>query len=321
MVTGAGQRSTVASYPLHHLGSYELFEDLVCDICRIWLGEGVTKFAPGKDGGRDCKFTGRANSFPSEALPLEGCTIVQAKWTREESASCSDSEFKRLLTASESPKAARLVGSGELDHWLIFTNRRKGGDTDAELEKELLSLTKAKTVHLRGREDICGFLENRPHLVQRYRLELFETPLRISPEGLRQVVMVIHAKWCAATQDSSFNFANYAGIAKKNELNRLSAEYFQVIKERSEPHFASIREFLGNPRNNQIAENYHAVADDFQNKIIARRQNYGSFDLVINALFDELVSGAKDFDDPHKRRLVWVVLHYMYCSCDIGLKP
>ena len=56
-------------YRLYELHDDE-FERLVVRICVRWLGEGVTPFAPGKDGGRDGKFHGRANCFPSVAEPL-----------------------------------------------------------------------------------------------------------------------------------------------------------------------------------------------------------------------------------------------------------
>lgn len=316
-----GPVAPVANYPLHYLQSDETFEDLVCDVCRVLLGDGVTKFAPGKDGGRDCKFVGKANCFPSKTEPLNGRTIVQAKWTHAETASCSDADFKRLLIQDEAPKAAKLVQAGELNHWLIFTNRRKTAGADAALEKELLALTKAQSVYLRGVEDISGFLDGQAGLVKKYRLHQFTEPLRINPESLRDIVVLIHGKWSAASKDSSFNFANYHGIDKKNEANQLNLEYFKFIKERSEPYFATIKAFLENPRNTKVVQSYHAVADDFQHKIIVRRKNYGDFAEVVDALFEELVRESTDFSTAEKRQLMRVVLHYMYCNCDIGTKP
>jgi hypothetical protein len=41
--------------------SNEEFEQLVVQICVRWLGPGVTLFAPGKDGGRDGKFSRKAS--------------------------------------------------------------------------------------------------------------------------------------------------------------------------------------------------------------------------------------------------------------------
>ncbi|MBL8152121.1 MAG: hypothetical protein JNN15_19540, partial [Blastocatellia bacterium] len=52
-------------YPLHELYDNE-FEDMVWDICQDLLGAGTLKFAKGNDGGRDSRFNGTANRFPSE---------------------------------------------------------------------------------------------------------------------------------------------------------------------------------------------------------------------------------------------------------------
>lgn len=311
----------MANYPLHYLASEYEFESLVWDICRIQLGEGTTKFAPGKDGGRDAKFVGTANCFPSKTSPLKGRTIIQAKWTRTETASCSDSDFRNLLSGTEAPKAAKLRQNGELDHWLIFTNRRKTAGADHELETGLLALTGAKTVHLRGIEDISGLLRGEQQLVRQYQLQQLTVPLRIHPETLRTVVTTIHRKWPAASNNSSFNFSNYRGIGAKNVTNRMPADYFKHIKDRSEPHFRSVKEFLENPRNAAIARDYHAVADEFQHKIVVGKANYPDFAEIIDALYCEITANAAELTKAEERRLVLVVLHYMYCNCDIGEKP
>ncbi len=41
----------------------------------------------------------------------------------------------------------------------------------------------------------------------------------------------------------------YVDVEKKNELNRLGAAYFRVIKEHHEPRFGRISELLKNPAN------------------------------------------------------------------------
>ena len=41
------------------------FESLVTDICRHVLGKATRGFAEGPDGGRDARFDGTANDFPS----------------------------------------------------------------------------------------------------------------------------------------------------------------------------------------------------------------------------------------------------------------
>ena len=61
------------TYPLHYLNA-EDFENLANVICNKILGEATIPFAKGTDGGRDGRFHGKANCFPSETAPWEGQT-------------------------------------------------------------------------------------------------------------------------------------------------------------------------------------------------------------------------------------------------------
>ena len=93
----------MSRFSLHDLNDAE-FEQLVVLICRELLGAGITSFAPGRDGGKDAKFEGMANSFPSATAPAFGKFIVQAKHTSSPVASCSDYDFKTTLIGHEIPK-------------------------------------------------------------------------------------------------------------------------------------------------------------------------------------------------------------------------
>lgn len=129
------------NYPLHDLSENE-FEQLVVSICEEILGTGTIPFASGKDGGRDGKFIGTAQYFPSSNSPLKGKFIIQAKHTARLDSSCSDSDFKAILN-KEFPKIAKLVDSKKLDNYLIFTNRKLTGGK----ETELIELIKEKRRH------------------------------------------------------------------------------------------------------------------------------------------------------------------------------
>jgi hypothetical protein len=59
-------------------------------ICQEILGCGLIEFSKGKDGGRDGKFIGTANQFPSEKDTWNGKFIIQAKHTENAIATCSD---------------------------------------------------------------------------------------------------------------------------------------------------------------------------------------------------------------------------------------
>ena len=66
-------------YPLHDLNDEE-FENLTILICRKVLGEAVVPFASGTDGGRDGRFHGKANSFPSDKGPWDGKIVIEARF-------------------------------------------------------------------------------------------------------------------------------------------------------------------------------------------------------------------------------------------------
>jgi len=111
-------------YPLENLADDKEFKDLVALICEQILGIGTIVFSPGKDGGKDAKFIGKANKFPSETSLWEGKIIIQAKHTERPNASCSELGFKRILKNEVIPAIKRLLSNNEIDYYLIFTNRK-----------------------------------------------------------------------------------------------------------------------------------------------------------------------------------------------------
>lgn len=57
------------------------FEILIVLLCQRLLEVAVQGFTKGPDGGRDAKFMGTAELYPSKTAPWIGTTIVQAKHT------------------------------------------------------------------------------------------------------------------------------------------------------------------------------------------------------------------------------------------------
>jgi len=111
----------------------EEFEDLVTRICRKILGAGTTSFEKGRDGGKDAKFVGTANCFPSNTSPLSGNAVIQAKHTTDPTKSCSDNDFENNKTSilnEEIPKIKKQVEKESVTHYLLFTNRKKTGGAE-----------------------------------------------------------------------------------------------------------------------------------------------------------------------------------------------
>jgi len=124
-------------YPLENLTNKE-FEQLVALICDQILGFGTVVFSVGKDGGKDAKFSGKANNYPSKAEPWNGKIIIQAKHTQRYGASCSDSDFKRIIKSEVMPAISKLVKNNEIDYYLLFTNRKLVEFKMEKLKKTLM---------------------------------------------------------------------------------------------------------------------------------------------------------------------------------------
>ena len=67
-----------------------------------------------------------------------------------------------------------------------------------------------------------------------------------------------------------------------------------------------------------ILKSYEAVVEEFELKIIAKRQEHQSFDAVMEYLLDLLFDRDPILRQIQHKRLTRAVLFYMYWNCDIG---
>ncbi|MEJ0004754.1 MAG: hypothetical protein WDN30_16630 [Pararobbsia sp.] len=120
------------------------FETLIVLLCRRLLGISVQVFAKGPDGGRDAKFVGTAELYPSKAGPWVGTTIVQAKHTNGYNRNFSESDFFSRSSANtvlgkELPRIRKLREAKQLDHYMLFANRRLAGNAETEIRDYIAS--------------------------------------------------------------------------------------------------------------------------------------------------------------------------------------
>lgn len=304
---------------------YELsdddFEDLCVKISVDWLGEGVTPFAPGPDGGRDGKFTGTANSFPSSSEPLNGKVVLQAKHAASPIASYSDKSFQRTLKNEEYPRIKKLVEDEMCEHYILFANRKLTGGAEKKIHGELMALG-LHSAHIIGAERLNLELENKPNLASSLPNARDVQPFTFQPDDIVEVITALHAYSDGPIDeafDSAQSFDTISIKSKKNPINGLSKEFYeQVIEAESMLHFGKIERFLKNPRNAELRELYHDSADELKQKLIIERDQFADFDRVFTFLYDKVQSQREALKG--KRRLVSILLHYMYCNCDIGVK-
>ena len=86
-------------YPFEDLDD-SAFERVVVQCMRKLFGPGVQGFAAGPDGGRDARFQGKADRFPSAASPWTGLTVGQAKHTAAVNAHFGEPGFSSAAKTS-----------------------------------------------------------------------------------------------------------------------------------------------------------------------------------------------------------------------------
>lgn len=303
-------------YPLNELSSGE-FENVVSSICEEILGTGTFIFSEGKDGGRDAKFTGRANYFPSKALPWEGKFIIQAKHTRKNGASCSDSDFSTILK-NEVSSIKKLQEDDKLDYYLLFTNRKLSGLQAPKIEN-LISTTLNVENDVIGDERLQKWLQDYPSIVKKNNLSRLLLPLEFYEDDLK----VLITKFAQIDFDDNeiqeiIRNNDRISINEKNDLNKLSQIYFNELFKKSMNDFSKIETFIKDPKNKEMKNFYNNTVDDIQSKIIVKRDEFNTFEEIIDHLYDFIFLNHSD-ELKNDRRLIRTFLHYMYFHCDIGV--
>jgi hypothetical protein len=136
--------------------SEDQFEKLIVLLCQRLLGISVQGFTKGPDGGRDAKFVGTAELHPSKTAPWSGTTIIQAKHTNGYNRSFSETDFFSLTATNtvlgkEIPRIKKLRKAKQLDHYMLFANRRLAGNAETEIRGHI-----ASECAVRVQEARCG---------------------------------------------------------------------------------------------------------------------------------------------------------------------
>jgi hypothetical protein len=301
------------------------FEDLVVALCQRLLGISVQRFSQGPDGGRDAKFVGTAELFPSKADPWAGTTIIQAKHTNGYNCSFSDSDFysassSNTVLGKEVPRVRKLREAKQVDHYMLFSNRRLSAISESDIRAYLAKgggIPEA-SIYLCGVEQLEIFLKKFPDVVEIADLDPVDSPLIVSPQDLAEIVQALarHRESVQAVLDDPPVSRVY--YERKNVLNNMTPEYAEAQQRRFLKETAEIQAFLAAPENTLLLQMYESVVDEFQLKIIAKRKDYQTFDSIMNYLIDLLFSRDPVLRQHGHKRLTRAILFYMYWNCDIG---
>lgn len=308
-------------YDYHDL-YHQQFEQLVVAICSKLLGAGIQEFATGRDGGKDAFFHGKANCFPSKSKPWEGKIVVQAKHTEGINCKFSDDDFfknKSSVINKEALRIQKLLQQQELDYYILFSNRKASAGIKSKIIKYISEKTMLaeNEISLIGIEDLERYLKIYPDVASIANINPREFPLRVSPDELAEIILAFNR------HKDSFNqvFEKEQEIKKrtlfkdKNIINGLSNDYAITVQKYFKD-FTPIEVFLADMENEEFLEMYQNSVDEFNLKIIAHREDYLNFDLILTHIYDLLIE--RDVDLKKHKKLTRTMLFYMYWNCDIG---
>lgn len=301
------------------------FEDLTNTICQKILGTGIIVFSEGKDGGRDGKFTGTANNFPSNTEPWKGKFIIQAKKTSNSQASCSDSDFEKLINL-EIPKIKKLKQDGLIDNYLIFTNRKYSGLKGEKLLEKIKKETGLENIEIIGKKTINDiYLNQNKDIVKLFELDKHHIPFDFSDEEIKDIILEFKKQLHeiadtikAKVEEVKYDFDKIE-IEEKNLKNLLSKEYYEnEILGKSLLEFSNIQGFLEDEKNSDLRDYYFDITTELSGLITLKRDNFHIFDEILVFIYHKIADGSKELKGG--KRHIYTLLHYMYMNCEIGLK-
>jgi hypothetical protein len=305
--------------------SDDQFEVLIVLLCQRFLGIAVQGFAKGPDGGRDAKFVGTAELHPSKAAPWVGTVIVQAKHTNGYNRSFSELDFystssSNTVVGKEVPRIKKLREAKQLDHYMLFANRRLTGNSETEIRDHIAAEcgVPAASIYLCGLEQLELWLKRFPEVALEASLDAVDSPLIVSPDDLAEVVQALARQKDGLTELLDDPPTVRVTYEEKNALNNMTAAYAKEQRRKYLKETTQIRTFLAAPENIELLRMYESVVDEFQLKILAKRKDYQTFDEVMEYLVDLLFNRDPVLRQHAHKRLTRAILFYMYWNCDIG---
>lgn len=304
--------------------SEDQFESFIVVLCSHLFGKSVQPFAKGADGGRDGKFVGIAEEFPSKACPWRGITIIQAKHTNGFNRNFADSDFysktsQKTTIGNEIERIKKLRSLHKLDNYILFSNRKLTGITEEEIRSYISEECDIpyKSVALCGIESIEYFIKLFPEIIKEANLDPIDSPLLVNSDDLSEVVQALSKQFSGLKTKEFSPPTIRTEYAQKNILNNMTPEYAEELKRRYLRDTKQIQDFLAAPENYELQKKYESTVEEFQLSIIAKRKNYQTFDNVMHYLTDLLIQ--RDIILRRNKRLTRSILFYMYWNCDIGL--
>jgi hypothetical protein len=251
--------------------------------------------------------------------------IVQAKHTNGYNRSFSETDFfspssDNTVVGKEIPRIQKLRAAKELDHYMLFANRRLPANAAADIISHIASTcgVPEASIYLCGIDQIELLLKTFSDIPALANLDPIDSPLIISPDDLAEIVQALARNMTEVATVIDDPPTQRTSYDEKNEINKMTPQYAQALRKRYLKETSQIRTFLSAPENMELLRSYEAVADEFQFKIIAKRKDHQTFDEVMEYLLELLFARDPVLRQRAHRRLTRAVLFYMYWNCDIG---
>jgi hypothetical protein len=267
-----------------------------------------------------------AGGTPSSlAAPWVGIVVIQAKHTNGYNRHFGEADFfdpdsVNAVVSKEVPRIKRLREAGEVDHYMMFANRRLAGNADAAITAHLVKVCglPAGSIYLCGIEQLELWLKQFQEVAKLADLDPVDSPLIVSSDELALVVEAFARNAVELGTAIDTPPGDRTPYEQKNLLNNMTPEYAKALRKRYLKETAQIANFLAAPENMDIQQSYEAVVEEFQLKIIAKRKEYQNFDAVMEYLLDMLFVRDPILRQKKHKRLTRAMLSYMYWNCDIG---
>jgi hypothetical protein len=298
------------------------FEHLVIAICEELFGMGTETFSDGPDGGRDSRFEGLAQVYPSTTRPWDGLTVVQAKHTNSYNSKFSDPDFFSSESSSatittEVDKIKKLIKEDGLTNYIMFSNRRLPANINEKI-KTYLSIETGlvkENIGLIGIERMGTLFKKYPHITKAVDLNPYDVPVSIDADDLAEVIVAIKDALPNIKKSNAEPNLDRTEFKQKNELNNLTDGYSNAILKKL-ADFSVIEDFLSMPENEELQEKYMETAEELHAKICIYKKGRHSFDQVIENTIELILN--RDNDCKRNKTLTRAMVYYMYYKCDIG---
>ena len=127
---------------------------------------------------------------------------------------------------------------------MLFTNRKLTGKQDEKIEDLISCNTEIPNVII-ANEKIQQWLQLYPEIVKAAKLQDLLQPLQFDESDLKILIEEFHKITPSNIDLKTYDFdKSYIGMDQKNNLNKLSQDYFDDVIKRHYSYFDSINIFL-----------------------------------------------------------------------------